>query len=119
MGNKKPRAKSKAKDSPAEVARAAGCSRQLAHRLLQRGMTRSEIIARVAEQNARKADLMEFPTTAVSATNGHAAADGMLSYAGAQASKENWSAALRKLEHQKKCGELVPVRYMRRWGVTF
>jgi hypothetical protein len=85
----------------------------------QRGMTRSEIIARVAEQKARKADLLEFPTTAVSATNGHAAADGMLSYAGAQASKENWLAALRKLEYQKKCGELVPVSYMYRWGVTF
>ena len=35
MGDKKPQAKSKAKDSPAEVAGAAGCTRQLADRLLE------------------------------------------------------------------------------------
>ena len=91
-------------------------------------MTRSEIITRIAEAKTRKSELLEFPTTAVPATaiptpaipatNGHAAA-GLLSYAGAQAEKERWAAALRKLEYQKKSGELLPVSYVRHWGVTF
>ena len=48
------------KDSPTEVA-AAGCSKGLAHRLLARGMTRAEIIARIAEDKRRKAALAGVP----------------------------------------------------------
>ena len=79
-------------------------------------MTRSEIIARLAEQKARKAEVLEFPSTTV---NGHAADGGLVTFARAQTAKENWLAALRKLEYQTKCGELIPVSYVRQAGVTF
>ena len=46
MKPRKPKPKAPPKDSPTEIAAAAGCSKALAHRLLARGMTRAEIIER-------------------------------------------------------------------------
>jgi hypothetical protein len=108
------------KDSPAEVARAAGCSRSLACRLLGRGLSRRQIVARIAENKRREAEralLKKLPATPViqPATNGHAASDGLLSFAGAQCAKENWLAGLRRLEFQQKSGELLNAAEVKKW----
>jgi hypothetical protein len=113
MGSKNPRPKANAKASPTEVAQAAGCSRQLAHRLLARGMSREQIIERIAEDRRRNAELLGFPTTPVETTNGHTANGKLLTFAVAQAQKENWLCELRRLEVMRQRGELIPTSYVR------
>jgi hypothetical protein len=119
MKDKRPRAKPKAKDSPAEVAKAAGCTRQLAHRLLARGMTRDQIIERVRETKARKEALAEVPKKTLDqnsgpgftyGVNGHAAImAGIPSYAESQSLKEWHLAQLRGIEVQSKRRDLLPI----------
>jgi hypothetical protein len=111
MRGKKPRAKSKANAGPADVGRAAGCSRQLAARLLKRGMSKKDIIERIEENKRREDELLELPETTV---NGHAAA-GALTFSQAQTQKENWLAGLRRLEYEKKSDQLQDVKELRRW----
>jgi hypothetical protein len=67
MRDKKPRPKPKAKDGPTKIAKAAGCSKGLAHRLLKRGHTPKQIADRIAENKAREAELLELPPTPVTA----------------------------------------------------
>jgi hypothetical protein len=105
----------KAKAGPSQVAGAAGCSKQLASRLLKRGMTKGEIIERIADNKQREAALLDLPVVPV---NGHAA-NGMMPFAQAQAAKENWLAELRRIEVMKARRELMPVAYMKLWGTNF
>jgi hypothetical protein len=110
---KKKGKKTSATPSATAIASRAGCSRQLASRLLARGMNESEIIARVAESKAREADLLELPPV-----NGHAANAG-LTYSQAQAAKENALAELHQLKVMERRHELVPVAYVKLWAMRF
>jgi hypothetical protein len=78
------------------------------------GKTAKEIIAEAVE---RERQVLDLPTTPVP-VNGHAGG-AVLTFSAAQAAKENWSAKLKQLKFQERCGELVPVSYMRHWGVIF
>ena len=97
-------------------------SKGLAHRLLARGMTRAEIIERVAEDKRRKAALAavpkKTPTTDSSQgftnganghVNGHAALTGIPSYSESQSLKEWHLAQLRGIEVQSKRRDLLPI----------
>ena len=111
------------KESPTEVAAAAGCSKALAHRLLARGMTRDQIIERVAEDKRRKAALAGAPKKTLTpklgegftnganghAANGHAALIGIPSYVESQTLKEFHLAELRGIEVQSKRRDLLPI----------
>jgi hypothetical protein len=111
MRGKKPRPKSKAKAGPADVAQAAGCSKQLASRLLARGMTEAEVIERIAEDKRRKAEL-DLPTTPVR-VNGHAA--GIPTFSESQRRKEAALATIREHEAGLKIGALVEAEETRSW----
>ena len=100
------------------VAKAAGCSRALAHRLLRRGLSKAEICARIAENKRRKAELLDLPTTSVR-VDGHAANDGLMSFSEAQCKKEITLSKLRELEYQQKVGMLIPVAYVKTWLADF
>jgi hypothetical protein len=110
MGGKKPRPKSKKEAGPAEVARAAGCSKQLASRLLKRGFAEAQIVERVAERKAREA-------ARAATTNSHRApalVNGLPSvvipfpsFAESEAKKEHFLAELRGLQVMRERGELV------------
>ena len=106
------------KESPTEVAAAAGCSKGLAHRLLARGMTRAAIIERVAEDRRRKAALAAVPKKKLpqvsaeaftNGANGHAALTGIPSYSESQSLKEWHLAELRGIEVQSKRRDLLPI----------
>jgi hypothetical protein len=110
------------KDSPTEVAAAAGCSKGLAHRLLARGMTREAIIQRVSETKARKAALAAVPKNSFeqepapsysNGANGHAASHpaliGIPSFIESQTLKEFHLASLRGIEVQSKRRDLLPI----------
>jgi hypothetical protein len=114
MKGKKPRPKSKAKTGPADVAQAAGCSKQLASRLLARGMNRGEIIARIEANKRRKAELAKVPGVAVP-VNGHAATAGLVTFSEAQRRKEFALARIREAEADQKTGELMPVEEALQW----
>jgi hypothetical protein len=91
----------KPKPNATAIARAAGCSRQLAARLLARGMTKAEIIERMERRREAEA--------ARSAVNGHAAGFGTVApFAESQARKERALAQLREIEVAVRIGELVP-----------
>ena len=117
MKQRKP-AKKRANGHPeptaAEIARMAGVSMSLVYRKLQEGRTPAEIVT-AAQQRREQFVLRDLPTTQV---NGHAA-NGVLSFAAAQAAKENWLAELRKLEVMRERGELIPTAYVRIWGTRF
>jgi hypothetical protein len=94
------------KHSPAAVAEAAGCSPSLAHRLLTRGMTREQIVARCEQR--RKAE------AARRKVNGHAAnVTTIPPFAISQAKKEFALAELRGLEVEIKRGTLVRLEPLR------
>jgi predicted transcriptional regulator len=112
MRGKKPRSKSKANASPADVARAAGCSKQLAARLLARGMSKQVIIERISENKARKTERLDLPATPVR-VNGHAA--GIPTFSEAQRRKEFALARIREAEADQKTGELMPVEQALQW----
>jgi hypothetical protein len=87
------------------VAKAAGCSKALASRLLSRGLTRAEIVARC--ELRRESEAARSPGSKV---NGHAGnVTTIPPYAVSQALKEHHLAALRGLEVRRKRGELLPV----------
>jgi hypothetical protein len=112
MSGKKPRPKSKAKTGPADVARAAGCSKQLASRLLARGMTEAEIIERISENKTRKAERLDLPTTPIR-MNGHAA--DIPTFSESQRRKEAALATIREHEAGLKIGTLVEAEQTRQW----
>jgi hypothetical protein len=98
--------KPKPKDTPTSVAKAAGCSRQLADRLLRRGMTRAAIIERMERQREAEA--------ARGKVNGHAAGIASVPpFTESQARKEFHLAELRALEVAVKRGELVRLEPLR------
>jgi hypothetical protein len=100
--------------SAAQVAKLAGVSISRVYRLRQEGRSDAQIIAD-AQRRKEEFVLRDLPTVPV---NGHAA-DGTLSFAAARAAKENWAAKLRQVEYQERSGELIPVSYVRYWGVNF
>jgi hypothetical protein len=112
MKRRQPRPKSRAKSGPAEVARAAGCSKQLASRLLKRGMTEAEIIERISENKAREAGLLQLPSTPVR-VNGHAAE--IPTFSESQRRKEAALATIREHEAGLKIGTLVEAEETRQW----
>lgn len=82
------------KDTATSIAREAGCSRQLVTRLLNRGMTRSEIVERMRLRRETEAAKAEGRPT-----NGHAAAlDGIPPFFVSQARREYHQAELKSLE---------------------
>jgi hypothetical protein len=112
MRGKKPRPKSKTKAGPAEVARAAGCSKQLASRLLARGHSLDEIQERTRERKQRAAERLDLPATPL---NGHAATAGLVTFSEAQRRKEFALARIREAEADQKIGELMPVEEALQW----
>jgi hypothetical protein len=114
MKPKRKSAPDRAEPTAAQIARMAGISISLVYRKLQEGRTGAEIIA-ASQRRKEESVVRGLPATPV---NGHAA-NGTLSLSGAQTEKERWAAALRKLEYQERSGELIPVSYVRHWGVTF
>jgi hypothetical protein len=116
MRKKRKLAADRAAASAAQVARLAGVSISRIYRLRQEGKTDSEIIA-ASERRKEEFVLRDVPPLPMdAATNGHA---GVLSFAAAQAAEKNWSAKLKQVEYQERCGELVPIDYVRHWGLRF
>ena len=99
--------------SAAAVARLAGVTVSRVYRLRAEGRSDAEIIT--AAQQRKQDTLRGLPSTPV---NGHAA-DGALTFSAAQAQKETWTARLRELEFLERRGTLVPVSYIKFWGVNF
>jgi hypothetical protein len=113
--------KSKAKTATdatvAQVARLAGLSIARTYRLRAEGRSDAEIIS--GSQRRREAiALRNLPSTKVETINGHAA-NGAVSYAASLAEKERWAAELKRIEVMEKRRLLVPLVYMRMWGVKF
>jgi hypothetical protein len=86
-------------ESPTEVARAAQCSRPLAHRLLKRGLSKAEIVARMAQRH----EIEEARSSAAIKTNG-------MTFSEAQTRKEIALSQLRELEVAERVRVLVPAR---------
>jgi hypothetical protein len=99
------------------IANLAQVSLTLVNRKLAQGKTPRTILEEAIDH--QRQTLPDLPVTPLPVTNGHAAANGALSYSAAQAQKESWLAALRQLEYQQKAGALIPVEYVRIWGVRF
>jgi hypothetical protein len=109
--------KAKPKLTVAQVATLAGVSVQLVQRKRGLGKSDRQIVAEAIAQEEQAA--RKHPTVVVTdVVNGHAA-NGALSYAGAQTAKENALASLRELELMERRRELVPVSYVRTWGTRF
>jgi hypothetical protein len=100
---RKPSAKKKVGIGPTAVAKAAGWSKGLAHRLLARGLSPEQIIERVAEDKRRKQALAD------GRVNGHAATAGIPSFVESQTLKEWHLAQLRGIEVQSKRRDLLPL----------
>ena len=100
--------------SAAQIARMSGLSVSRVYRLLSEGRTGAQIVAQ-AQRRKEEAALNVLPATPV---NGHAA-NGGLTFAAAQTQKEIWTGKLRELEYMERCGTLVPVSYIKFWGVNF
>jgi hypothetical protein len=98
-----------------QIAAVAGVSVQLVYKKLRMGKSAKQIISEASERENRQT-LRDMPVTPVDAVNGHA---GVLSFSAAQAQKENWAAKLKQVEYQERCGELIPVQYVRHWGQRF
>lgn len=94
-----------------------GISVSRVYRLLSEGRTGAQIVAQ-AQQRKQDA-LRNLPVTPVNGHNGHAAADGLLTFSAAQAQEKTWSAKLRELEYMERCGTLVPLSYIKHWGTGF
>jgi hypothetical protein len=106
------------------IAKIADVSIQLVYRKLARGKSASEIIIEAGrwrdKQQMASGDYPVVPYNDVISTNGHSANGyGNLSFAAAQTAKENALAELRQLEVLEKKGELIPVAYVRHWGLNF
>ena len=102
-----------AEPSAASIARLSGLSISRVYRLRQEGKSDTEIIATTTQRKQALA-LRALPATPV---NGHA--NGVLTLSGAQTAKETWAAKLKELEYQERSGALVPVSYIKFWGVGF
>jgi hypothetical protein len=104
----------------AQVAALAGTSIQLVARKRALGKSDRTIVFEAelqAQQAARKQPTVVVTDLVNGHANGHAA--GALSFSQAQCSKENALAELRQLELMEKRRELVPVSYIRAWGMRF
>jgi hypothetical protein len=107
----------KKKDTPTSVAQAAGCSRQLADRLLRRGMTRAAIIERCARRREAEGgrgkkktlDQNSDPGFSEAAAGKVASITDVPPFAESQRLKEHHLATLRGLEVRRRKGELLPV----------
>lgn len=117
MKRKKPNGRAgPASPSAEHIASIAGVSIQLVYKKLRQGKTASQIVAE-AHQRREQIALRGLPTVPVK-TNGHAATN-VVSFAQAQAEKENWLCELRRIEVMKARKELMPVSYVRLWGTRF
>jgi hypothetical protein len=117
--------------SATTIAKIAKVSVQLVYRKLAQGKTASEIIVEAArwrerQQLAGGLDLPVVPiegdvASATNGKNGHSKNGtwGNMTYAAAQTAKENALAELRQVELMEKRRELIPVVYVRHWGLTF
>ena len=99
------------------IAAIAGVSVQLVYRKLRMGKSAREIVME-AETQAQHALKHPVVNVAEVGLNGHAG-NGALSFAAAQAAKENALAELRQLEVMERRRELMPVSYVRIWGTRF
>jgi hypothetical protein len=119
MAQKPSKKRKKSTETPNVTALAtrAGCSRTLVLRLLRRGLTEQQIVARIAENKRRKAEL-DLPTTPVAAVNGHAANGNLLTFTEAQTLKENHLAALRGLQVARAQGAVYPLQPLRAITLT-
>jgi hypothetical protein len=114
---KRRRETNRTEPSAATVARLAGVSISRVYRLRQEGRSDAQIIADA--QRRREFVLRDVPPLPVDVvTNGHAGG-AVLSFSAAQAAEKSWSAKLKQVEYQERCGELVPLSYVRHWGTTF
>jgi hypothetical protein len=98
------------------IAQKAGCSRQLASRLLARGFSEAQIIARVKERKAREAARAPAGrnglrnSTVPKHVNGFPTLSGVPPFAESEARKEAHLAELRGLEVARQKGELFPLQ---------
>ena len=114
MKRKRKAAPDLAEPSAAQIARMSGISISRVYRLLQEGKTGAQIIAS-AQRRKDEAALQGLPPVPV---NGHAGG-AVLSFAAAQTQKEIWAGKLKQLEYMERCGTLVPISYVKFWGVNF
>lgn len=106
MKRKKPAKKA----GPSEVARAAGCAKSQAHKLLQRGLSKAEIIAHTEERKARE----EARATRL---NGHANGHDPLEcptvpvppFSVSEARKEHFLSEIREMQAAKLRGQVLPL----------
>lgn len=111
--------KGKSKLSVMQIAAVAGVSETLVRKKLNQGKTARAIIAD-AELRDQDLSLRVQPYAPPSeGANGHAAADGMMSFARAQTAKENHLAELRRIEVMRLRNELIPTSYVKIWGQRF
>ena len=102
------------------IAKRAGCSRQLASRLLHRGFSEEEIVRRVVENKAKEAARV----ASLGGGNGAAPVSSLPpmpwpAFSISEARKEHILAELRDLQLMKERGQLIPVTYVKTWASTF
>jgi hypothetical protein len=107
--------------TPSKLAKLAGCSRALASRLLGRGMSPEEIIARCqlrreveAAKAAEAIPSITVPVPGPIMINGESAADSFVYH---QIRKEKALADLRQIQVWEKRRELLPRTYIRDWSL--
>jgi hypothetical protein len=100
---------------PAEVARLAQISPQRVAQKLRQGKSVNQIL-KEAENRRTKQMLRQYPWVPVDSDEDVASS---VTFAQAQAAKEQALSELRQLEVLEKKGELIPVAYVRHWGLNF
>jgi hypothetical protein len=121
--NREMKSKPPKKPSPTEVAKAAGCSKGLASRLLTRGMTPEQIILRMEERRARELARLADAESAVNGRTNGAAMDfptiplpeepRFPPFAESEKRKEFYLSKIRELQAQKLHGQLFPLEPLR------
>jgi hypothetical protein len=98
-----------------EIAKLAGVTPQRVSQKLRQGKSVNQIL-KEAETRRQKQMLRQFPWVPVDSDEDVASS---VTFARAQAAKEQALSELRRIEVLEKKGELIPVAYVRHWGLNF
>jgi hypothetical protein len=106
-----------ARPSAAIIAKLAGISTSRVNVLRAEGRSDTQIVVMSVQYAQQQLVLRGLPATPVE-INGHGA-NGSPSYAASLAERERWSAELKKLQVMERRDELVPISYVKLWGLKF
>ena len=106
------------------IAKKAGCSRQLVARLLARGLSEAQIVARIEENRNREAARKAWRNSGATANGGAPPVSDLPlmpwpTFSISEARKEFLLAELREVQLMKERGQLIPLTYVKTWVSTF